>query len=475
MTIPENAPLGSRRSPGNYAPALSPDGRQVAYVTYSNNSVTITAIETAALDGTGIQRLTVYKDRDGDGIDDNRNVQFPVWSLDGSRIAFLSGSQWGGAPTYLSIMDTDGTNEGVLVPSVKAVLGSSGPPQTWWSPDHDWLAFVGEESYVDGVYIRYRHDLYTLRSDGSTLTGIGEIQQLGVASWSPDSSRLAFVVPHSSDLNEYHHILYTVRPDGSAQTEVSRNIRDRSWGDLVQLIQTFGFGFRNPPAWSPDGAWLAFAKEDEEGLGIYVARPDGTDLRLVVRGYGGPVSWSSDGTELYIADMAHAIRPDGTGLRSLLTEEILWPGGLNFTAWSPDGLRLAVLTVTRDHSFTLFTLARDGTDKRVLVKGTTVRVVAQHSGWYDVPRHMAACAKGFVVPEPEANFGLVQDCETLLAARDILIGDGYVNWSAADLITAWEGVEVGCPVESRVFIVDAWAGVEARCTSSLRVIGLTSH
>ena len=226
-TIPKNAWLGSIDIPGNYAPALSPDGRRVAYVTYPYNtwgrqSFSIKAIETAALDGTGVRRLTVSKDRDDDGEDDNLNVAFPVWSPDGSKIAFLSGSSLGSRPTYLSIMDADGSNERVLAPSVEIKSPSSGPPQIWWSPDSRWLAFQGER-YVEDF--KTRHVLYALRSDGGAPVRIGEIQQLGIAAWSPGSGRLAFLVPRSDAPNERIHSLYTVRPDGSALIKVSGSVR----------------------------------------------------------------------------------------------------------------------------------------------------------------------------------------------------------------------------------------------------------
>jgi len=35
------------------------------------------------------------------------------------------------------------------------------------------------------------------------------------------------------------------------------------------------------PAWSPDGQWLAFESRREKGLGIVVARPDGSDSRML--------------------------------------------------------------------------------------------------------------------------------------------------------------------------------------------------
>ena len=76
-----------------------------------------------------------------------------------------------------------------------------------------------------------------------------------------------------------------------------------------------------------------------------------------------------------------------------------------------------------------------------------------------------ACSNGVVVPEPELNPGLVNDCAVLLKARDILAGDGEPrefsadrpgaveaemfygedespNWSADLPITSWRAVTV---------------------------------
>ena len=41
------------------------------------------------------------------------------------------------------------------------------------------------------------------------------------------------------------------------------------------------------------------------------------------------------------------------------------------------------------------------------------------------------------------NPGIVSDCESLLAARDALAGDGRLNWSASTAIKDWDGVTVG--------------------------------
>ena len=50
-----------------------------------------------------------------------------------------------------------------------------------------------------------------------------------------------------------------------------------------------------------------------------------------------------------------------------------------------------------------------------------------------------------MVPDPEANPGLVQDCETLLSIQEILAGDpSILNWRASNLsIAEWLGVRLG--------------------------------
>ena len=53
------------------------------------------------------------------------------------------------------------------------------------------------------------------------------------------------------------------------------------------------------------------------------------------------------------------------------------------------------------------------------------------------------CANGVVIPEPENNPGLVADCEALLAAAPVLIGEEggeAINWSDDTPILEWTGV-----------------------------------
>ena len=54
-----------------------------------------------------------------------------------------------------------------------------------------------------------------------------------------------------------------------------------------------------------------------------------------------------------------------------------------------------------------------------------------------------SCSNGTVVPNPDANPGLVGDCMVLLAVKDTLRGAAALDWSPATTIGSWEGVTVG--------------------------------
>ena len=57
------------------------------------------------------------------------------------------------------------------------------------------------------------------------------------------------------------------------------------------------------------------------------------------------------------------------------------------------------------------------------------------------------CSTGRAVPDAANNSGLVSDCEALLAAEDVLVGSGSLNWAIDRPIAEWEGVAVrGTPM-----------------------------
>ena len=218
-----------------------------------------------------------------------------AWSPDGGRLAFLrNGSLW----------LVSGSN------AVRRVVPGPVDEFTWSR---------------DGRRIAYRGDDLTL----SIATTSGVVTRLTAdaraPAWSPDGRLIAFVtsVAHVNDQGEDEYVA-VVRPDGSGRTR-------------LQLAFTTGV------AWSPDSRRLAFAAP-AAGLGfhhagVYTMRPDGTDLRVVVRrprfdAQGG--DWSPDGSRIAYADAAGTwvVAADGRRLHRI--------SSLDYGSWSPDGRWLAV-------------------------------------------------------------------------------------------------------------------------------------
>ena len=53
------------------------------------------------------------------------------------------------------------------------------------------------------------------------------------------------------------------------------------------------------------------------------------------------------------------------------------------------------------------------------------------------------CSSGLAIANPTAETGLVDDCETLLAAKEQLAGTAVLNWSAEVAMSTWDGVTTG--------------------------------
>ena len=339
------------------------------------------------LDGSGRQRLTenLYLDH------------YPVWSPDGSRIAFIAHPDGGhSAPRKndlaLYTMTADGTDVQQIVSSELGGLVLAAPV---WSPDGERLAFLLNEG--EGGSLRSLHyGLYTVRADGSemrsmvshamlveALEGAGETDnsegdrsvpnrhmELAAPVWSPDGGYLAFRV-NEGRYRPFSKSMYTMRTDGSK---------------LIRIAENVG----SVPAWSPDGQRLAVAKyagEAGEEVALHTLAVDGSDERLIAAivdrksfesVYGRydskiqTLSWSPDGTEiLYSYEFGVCVvdLEDGqvTGLVKGLSDQDNEP---YVAAWSPDGTRIAILVTGFPYDEVppqLYTVAPDGTDRRDLI------------------------------------------------------------------------------------------------------------
>ena len=121
------------------------------------------------------------------------------------------------------------------------------------------------------------------------------------------------------------------------------------------------------------------ANEEGGAGGIFIVRPDGSGLQQALEPHEPDwdifqVSWSPDGSEILAVSERRLffVQPDGSGLRTLdLNDErdANTNSGI-IAAWSPDSTSIGLYVPGNPNENVpplLFTVARDGTDRRDLV------------------------------------------------------------------------------------------------------------
>jgi TolB protein len=114
---------------GAAAPAWSPDGSQIAFVSLSGDDG-YHALHIMNPNGSGVREVTPR---------DEGGIERPTWSPDGRRIAF-SKCIHGSCDVYA--VAADGSTLTQLTRGMTAV----GPA---WSPDGDWIAFTTWSDWMD--------------------------------------------------------------------------------------------------------------------------------------------------------------------------------------------------------------------------------------------------------------------------------------------------------------------------------------
>jgi Tol biopolymer transport system component len=166
----------------DFMPVWSPDGSRIAFVREADPvPAAFTGIYTMNPDGSDVRRVS-----SSDGGSDF----WPSWSPDGSRIAFaaIRKEDWG-----IWGVNADGSNE---QPILGGAIGYVKNPV--WSPDGSLIAFVGNPSIDD-----YSPDdaLYVMRPDGTDVTPIADAPSIGVAgdiAWQPIPAPAEIVEPTAS-------------------------------------------------------------------------------------------------------------------------------------------------------------------------------------------------------------------------------------------------------------------------------------
>ena len=397
--------------------SFSPDGTQLLYSSCAYPQLAAVAegrpldvydyqyeVAIAEVAGGAARRLTAG----------NTTANFPASSPDGKRIAFLGERYEGRYRLYT--MAFDGSDVRLLTPPGQEHLIPH-PPQ--WSPDGQRLAFVARE-IPDSQPV-----LFTARADGT------ELRRLAVTvsppSWSPAGQRLAVARPVGPDAVE----LITMQADGTDVRPVTtvagwqfttgrqRAFFDR-WDRQGESVPRAAEAWIETLAWSPVGDQILYTC----GAGFCVTSTDGTPV-------GRSPRYAYETTE------ATEIRRYALGRHPA-------------AAWSPDGSRIAVVFPAETDAklityaeLILEHVAPDWSDRQVLVwHGSGTKPVAAGGRDLDADANRAACAAGYVAPQPDTNPGLVRDCQVLADLAPDEDGRLRWNWNAGTPVDQWEGVTV---------------------------------
>jgi TolB protein len=226
------------------------------------------------------------------------------------------------------------------------------------------------------------HDIFLMHNDGSGLENLTNYPaDDGAPTWSPDGTQIAF---SSTRVGNGNRAIYKIDLRSRVVTQLTNGTNDDRWptwspdGDQIAFMRT---GWRRDvyvmnadgtqqtqlttgdwggefPAWSRDGEWIAFSSERFYAKrDLYVMRPDGSDLTLVLRTDRPSPSdpdlqdeiyptWGADGRIYYTFKAL-----DGGKQRELLYR--IWPNGSGrekvfddtynryIASWAPDGDCLA--------------------------------------------------------------------------------------------------------------------------------------
>ncbi len=163
-----------------------------------------------------------------------------------TKLVHVSKKGSGAETTYtLVICDADGANPSVVAASREPIMSPA------WSPDRNFLAFVGYERGQSAVYI------LTL-ADGSTRKISSEKGINGSPAWSPDGQSLA--VTQSVDGNAEIYVI-----------ELASGKKRRLTDDP---------GIDTEPSWAPDGKTIAFTSDREGTPRIYHMPAEGGTAKL---------------------------------------------------------------------------------------------------------------------------------------------------------------------------------------------------
>ena len=216
-------------------------------------------------------------------------------------------------------------------------------------------------------------EIYVMNDDFTSQTRLTNNAGDDLApAWSPDCQRIAFISNRDGSYK-----VYVMNADGTEQHPLTDNLCScgNCWPTSSQ------------PDWSPDGEWIVFAAQEQDGYcryNIYRIRPDGTELQRLSSDpwgdsndieptwspLGDKIAYSTNRTGKYRLAWMDPEIGQGPGGGNSITEDPPCSPGYEFRygkpSWSPDGQYIAFEDVC---SGTIHIIKPDGTEHTTLIQG----------------------------------------------------------------------------------------------------------
>jgi len=227
----------------NISPAVSPDGRYVAFISRRdifNTNLYVADAET----GEVISELESTKSNPH--FDALRFINSAVsWSPDGRRFAFVTFVEGDNEINTFDVESGEVT-ERIAVKGVGAIQNLA------WSPDGGRVAFTGLKGGISDLYVL---DLETRTVRQITNDRFADLQP----AWSPDGTTLAFTTDRGAGGTNFQTLEFGPYRIGTVDVE-SREI---------DTIRPFSVGMHHNPQYAPDGRSIYFIADHDGFKDIY--------------------------------------------------------------------------------------------------------------------------------------------------------------------------------------------------------------